>query len=68
MRTTRSLPKGTKLVSRHRQVFDSPVLQFASTVGKTRTRIIPKIGEVQDFMSVIGAGRYALPIPATRRI
>lgn len=68
MRTTRSLPKGVHLESRHRQVFDSPVLQFASTVGKTRTRIIPKADEVLDFMSVIGAGRYTLPIPATRRI
>ncbi len=43
-------------------------LQFASTVGKTRTRKLPNANEVQDFMQVNGACRFSTPIPATRRI
>ncbi len=68
MRKTHVLPKGTKLQSRHRQVFDTPIVRDGSTCGKTKTRKLPQPGEVQDFMQVIGAGRYTTPISAARRI
>lgn len=68
MRKVHTLPKGVQLQSRHRAVFDSPVLQFdAKCAMKTRTR---KIGtDAVDFMTVIGAGRFTnFAISPTRRI
>ena len=68
MRVTHTLPKGQKLVTKDRTVFEAPVRVFGSTVGKmTHFRKVVK-AECVEFMDVIGAGRFTLPIPASRRI
>ena len=52
----------------HTVKFGAFTPKLTHTVGKTRTRKLPVASEVQDFMQVIGAGRFTLPIPTTRRV
>ena len=58
----------TKVVSRLRDIYETPIRNDGSTKGKMKLYRTTVKAEVVEFMDVIGAGRFNTPIPSTRRI